>query len=132
MKSIDNSAESDTDFSRMTLDEAFLAHRRWKLRLKQAIETGDKLDINRIQRDDSCSLGAWLHAEGAARYGHLPQFAALLEKHREFHAVAADVVAAIDGKQFELGKSLQAEGSPFALASLEVSIAIQALREVVA
>lgn len=130
MKASDSTALTDTDISKMTLDEAFLAHRRWKLRLKQAIETGDKLDINRIKRDDRCALGAWLHAEGSARYGHLPQFTALLDKHRDFHTVAASVVTAINGKQFEIGKAMQAEGSPYALASLDVSIAIQELRDV--
>jgi hypothetical protein len=48
-----------------------------------------------VQRPDSCDLGKWLPAEGAAHRA-LAQHATLTEAHTAFHEVCADTVRRAD------------------------------------
>ena len=45
-------------------DQMILAHSRWKTRLKQAIESQEKIDAQVAGKDDQCEMGKWIYGEG--------------------------------------------------------------------
>lgn len=52
-------------------------------------ETGEKLVVAIICRDDCCALGEWLHGVGQTLYGTRFEFQNLLDKHKNFHFVTS-------------------------------------------
>jgi methyl-accepting chemotaxis protein len=101
-------------------DKAINAHRQWKVRLRQAIAERTRLDADSICRDDRCPLGQWLHGADSRRWASQPGFVALLEKHAEFHQVAASVARQINAGALEEAERLVGSGSRFASVSGEV------------
>lgn len=89
----------------VNLYDAVLAHKAWKKRLFELLEgrSTEKLDPAKIGVDHLCVLGKWIHAEGKADYGKLPEFVTLVEEHAIFHQRAASVV-----ETYQAGKTEQA------------------------
>lgn len=112
----------------VTLDNAFRVHNEWKHRLKAAAQAGETLDVASIKREDCCDLGQWLCTDGAQRYGHLPEFRKLVEKHRDFHLVAAIVAAMINKKAMPHAESMLQGSTQFSAASTDVLVAIMELK----
>lgn len=75
----------------VTSDKMVLAHARWKIRLKSAIEGGEQIDAASAGRDDLCDLGKWMDGEGL-RHAQLEAYKDLKAKHTKFHKCVADVV----------------------------------------
>ncbi len=120
-------AASGGDF----LDQAVAAHMQWKAKLRNAIDRGEKLDEETICRDDRCALGQWLHGEGRGRWGHVPQFSALVEKHAAFHRHLGDVARVVNaGRRDEARRMLDA-GTAYSRATQATVMAIKALQQVV-
>ncbi|WIM05454.1 MAG: EAL domain-containing protein [Candidatus Nitricoxidivorans perseverans] len=107
---------------------AELHHRRWVDQMALLVrgyplETPPPLD----HRD--CRFGGWLAREGGIRYGHLPEFRAMLPVHERVHRVAAEALA--------LSRSGQREAAEARLMELfacreELLAALYLLRTVVA
>jgi hypothetical protein len=116
----------------MDLNAAHAAHSAWKGRLRQAIENQETLDTACIGRDDCCELGKWLHGEGRGRFGHLPEFVALLERHKEFHREAGFVADMINQKQYSSAVAQIGGMTYFATTSTATGLAIRALEKVTA
>lgn len=114
-----------------TLDSAHAAHHAWKAKLEKSADEGETLDVETIKRADCCDLGQWLLGEGNDQFGGTPQFAALVEKHSEFHFVTSIVASMANAKDAGLVKHMLRNSSQFARASLEVGVAIQELRKLV-
>ena len=102
-------------------DQAIEAHRKWKVRLRQAIANHEQLDADTICRDDRCPLGQWLHGDGGKRWGTRPLFTQLLQKHAAFHQSAGSVARKINAGQYTDAGQLIGAGSEFAQVSLEVT-----------
>jgi len=49
------------------------AHRQWKVKLRDAIENREKVDMTTLSRDDCCVLGKWIYGDGQ-RLGARPFF----------------------------------------------------------
>ncbi|ACB34433.1 methyl-accepting chemotaxis sensory transducer [Leptothrix cholodnii SP-6] len=109
-------AAADFDF-----DKAIEAHRQWKVKLRQAIASHDKLDADKICRDDQCPLGQWIHGPGGTQWGTRPTFVALLQKHAEFHQTAGGLARQINAGHYAQAEQLIGAGSPFAQVSTEVA-----------
>jgi len=110
------------------LDNALVAHQKWKSKLRQAIASGDLLDVKAIERDDCCELGKWIYGNGRIVYGHFPEFERLLNSHRNFHFITSIVANIINSRNIEQSHSMIAGNSQFAHASSEVALAIFALK----
>jgi len=116
--------------ARFTLDKAHASHSGWKRRLQKAVEVSEVLDVDTIKRDDCCDLGQWIYSSGRTHYGHFPEFQALLEKHKEFHAITGIVAGIVNDKKADTAKSMLGGSSQFSYASMEVLVAINALRKI--
>lgn len=112
----------------MNFDEAIKAHADWKMKLARYIQRPDKsIDAGVVGQDNQCSLGRWLHGEGA-RFSALPEFAQLKQEHAAFHHHAADILHRADrGDKVTEDVALGAE-SPYARTSIKVTQLIMSLR----
>ena len=111
------------------LDSAIKAHAQWRTKLRDAARHQEQLDADTIGRDDCCDLGRWLHGRGQGSYGSLPAFQALVECHREFHAVAGSVAQLINRGAYSEAEQALEGNTPFSRASSEVGSAIVRLRK---
>ena len=75
----------------MDLNQAILAHSKWKTRLQNFIQGNEQLNPEMVGKDNQCDLGKWIYGEGS-KYASLSQFSDLKTKHAKFHAAAANVV----------------------------------------
>jgi methyl-accepting chemotaxis protein len=114
----------------MNLDNAILAHYEWKNKLKAAITAHAQLDSATISLDNCCEFGKWLYGDGGKQYGKKPEFIALLQKHKTFHAEAGKVASAINAKKYEEASKMIETTSPFGAASVGVGMAVNALKRV--
>ncbi|MDE2395652.1 MAG: cache domain-containing protein [Burkholderiales bacterium] len=102
-------------------DQAIEAHRQWKVKLRQAIAEHEKLDADKICRDDQCPLGRWIHGPGGAHWGGRPDFVELTARHARFHEAAGAVARRINQGAFADAERLIGSGSVFAQISTEVA-----------
>jgi len=123
---MEQNSSQQKDF--LTLDDALLAHLKWKLKLQDAERSGEVLDVETIKRDDCCVLGQWLYADGRRHYGHLPEFTTLLAEHKEFHYVTAVIAWEINAKHNDSTKPMLAQSPHFSAVSNAVGIAISRLK----
>ena len=112
----------------MDLSTAYKSHVEWRVLLKNAIRTGEKLDVANIKRDDCCDLGKWLHGEGKGLYGTKPEFVKLVEVHHVFHRETAIVATAINELDHDTANEMMDMSRAFGRASLDVGTAINALK----
>jgi methyl-accepting chemotaxis protein len=85
------------------VDAIIDGHRQWKVKLRNAIENGDKVDAVTLARDDCCALGKWIYADGQRLTGRA-SFTALVTNHARFHKVAGEV-----GQLINAGRNTEAE-----------------------
>jgi methyl-accepting chemotaxis protein len=83
----------ETAFS---FDEAVAAHTKWKARLIDYIKgsSKEKLEVDKVSRDDLCPLGNWLYGTAKA-YAKLPEYTDLLKHHAAFHKGVGDIVQCV-------------------------------------
>lgn len=112
----------------LKLDNAILAHHVWKNKLRAAIASKSQLDAATFARDDCCEIGQWLYGEGSALHGSKPQFTVLIEKHKAFHIEAGKIAVQINAANFAQASRMTESGTPFAVASLAVAQAVNALK----
>ena len=116
------------DLSGFDFADAIEAHRRWKVRLRQAIAGRERLDAADICRDDRCALGQWIHGPGGRRHGTRTLFTDLLARHAEFHRAAGEVARRINAGAYDDAQQLLDSGSEFARLSGEVSTLLATAR----
>jgi aerotaxis receptor len=115
--------EDEVDF-----DKVIAAHQQWRVTLRNAVLKNKKLDADTLRRDDCCALGKWLHGGGGRRWGHVPDFKALLQHHKAFHHEAGKVADAINQGALDKAKAMMESGTPFVQAGHHVTHTIRALR----
>jgi hypothetical protein len=77
----------------MDFNEAIQAHASWKMKLKLYLNQPDgSIDASKLEKDDACVLGCWLHGEESSKYRKEPKFNDLIREHKTFHKAAADIV----------------------------------------
>nr|WP_253695219.1 MULTISPECIES: CZB domain-containing protein [unclassified Treponema] len=112
----------------INLINAVKIHVDWKVKLRAAISTKEKLDIETISKDSECEFGKWLHGEARTKYGHLYSYKECLAKHAIFHAEAGKVAFAINNGRFNEAESMLSAESSFSTASNEIAAAVTALK----
>jgi hypothetical protein len=82
-----------------------------------------------VALDDGCALGKWLHGDGRAADGADAHLGVILQRHAQFHQVAAQVLrAAISGREGEAAQAL-AHGSSFSTLSCDLVRSLLAWRD---
>ncbi|MDD4944974.1 MAG: methyl-accepting chemotaxis protein, partial [Rhodoferax sp.] len=109
------------------VDAIIDGHRQWKVKLRDAIESGDKVDVATLSRDDCCGLGQWIYADGQRLRGRA-SFTALVAKHANFHTVAAEVGTLINTGRFEQAIDALAPNTAFTQATSEVVSVLSAAK----
>ena len=109
------------------IDAVIDGHRQWKVKLREAIEKGEKVDVESLSRDDCCSLGKWIHGDGQ-RLRERMTFSTLVEKHARFHRVAGQVGELINQGQFNQAEDALAHGTAFSSATSEVVIVLSGVK----
>jgi hypothetical protein len=86
--------EADAIRNEIDIDAAIAAHERWKARLQDLLDgnSNEQLDPAVVCLDDRCDLGKWLYGPGGQRLGKYPAFQLLIDRHKFFHAQAAEVL----------------------------------------
>lgn len=115
----------------MDLNDAVLAHTRWKIRLKSFISgKGDEvLKAEQVSRDNLCELGQWIYAEGTALADH-GEYQRLKHAHASFHQCAGKVVSlAAAGKTTDAERMLAPDGD-FTKLSMAVVNAIHECKKI--
>ena len=94
-----------------SMDKVIWAHSRWKVHLKQAIETGKSdFNVEKTSNPHACEFGQWLDSEGGKS---LPDYDTIVELHNGFHREAAAILGlALKGSVREATEKLQL-GSQF-------------------
>ena len=110
------------------LDTAIKAHADWKLKLRHAITSHETLDAATVSRDDCCMLGKWVHGPGGQRFGRLPIFVDLVDKHANFHQQAGRVAQTINQQDYQQASEMLGTNTPFTQASQVVIHAIRKLK----
>ena len=103
------------------------AHRQWKVKLRDAIENRDKVDVSTLSRDDCCALGKWIYGDGQRLAGR-ETFTELIERHKRFHQVAGGVAEKINQRQYREAEEALAPGTPFSQATSEVVLALSSAK----
>jgi hypothetical protein len=112
----------------MNVDEAILAHARWKTRLIGYLAKPDgSISVGDLEADNKCELGKWIHGE-AKSAAPAAELAALQAAHASFHRSAAIVVRKIDGGARNTDQLVGRE-SEFGAASLKVVTLLKALMQ---
>jgi methyl-accepting chemotaxis protein len=102
-------------------------HRGWKQRLMNDLnQRGEAIDPATACVDNACPLGKWIHGEGKARFGMLPELESLRGHHARFHASAGTIAQYIRN-----GRAAEAEAlltSEFVERTTETVAAIRSLK----
>jgi len=108
--------------------KAIAAHGQWKVRLRQAIDTGkSEWSIDQVKVDDQCVLGQWIYGDAVARFPGDPLVQEIRELHRQFHQEAAKVLSlALMGRKAD-AERLMEQGSAYARISGSLVRALQKL-----
>ncbi len=114
--------------TKICLENAIDAHRKWRQVLAAAVAAGDTLDSATLRRNDCCELGNWLHSHGRRLYGGKPEFVRLMARHNDFHLVASMVANSVNDGEYTDAKKMFSGNSQFAQASIDVEIAIMRLK----
>jgi methyl-accepting chemotaxis protein len=109
------------------VDSIIDGHRQWKVKLREAIESGDKVDVATLSRDDCCGLGKWIYGDGQRLRGRA-SFTALVNNHAHFHQVAGQVGQMINDGRYGQAEDALAPNTPFSIATSDVVMVLSAAK----
>lgn len=109
------------------VDAVIDGHRQWKVKLRDAIEGGDQVDVATLSRDDCCALGKWIYADGQRLRGRA-SFTALVSHHARFHQVAGQVGQLINARRYEQAVDALAPNTPFTTATGDVVMVLSSAK----
>ncbi len=109
------------------VDAIIDGHRQWKVKLRDAIDAGDKVDVATLSRDDCCGLGQWLYGDGQ-RLRERASFVTLINKHAHFHQVAGQVGQLINDGRYTQAEDALAPDTPFTAATRDVVTVLSAAK----
>ncbi len=101
------------------VDAIIDGHRQWKVKLRDAIENGDQVDVATLSCDNCCSLGKWIYADGQ-RLRERSSFTTLVNNHAHFHQVAGQVGQLINEGRYEQAEDALSPNTPFTHATSDV------------
>ena len=86
------------------------AHRAWRTRLVEAIDTGESaMSVQDAGADDRCTFGKWLHGPDMFRDREPERWQQLHDLHEQFHRNAAQILElATSGQSSQAAQRMQA------------------------
>lgn len=115
----------------MDLESAISKHAEWKVKFRAAIGKKSQMDIAQVSNIHQCEIGCWLDHEGKQQNGHLPEFAHLIDAHKQFHVAAAKVASLINIGQYIAAESML-NGPVYTGVSRQIATGIMKLKKSVA
>ena len=115
------SMESDQLDAKLALTQ----HMAWKTKLRSAALKHERLDSEKISRDDCCDVGRWLHGPGKGRWSGNAAFEHLVDRHRQFHRCAGAVAQVSNTGDTNGALNMLGANTDFAAAAREVAMAIK-------
>jgi uncharacterized protein YqfB (UPF0267 family) len=99
------------------IDKALLAHKEWKKRLEDAINSGHSdFKPKIVMSDNSCEFGKWLYSLSVVEKSSI-DYDKVKKLHAEFHKIAGDILQnAITGNKDE-AKTKFSFGGTYGIAS---------------
>lgn len=103
------------------LDRAISKHAQWKMRLRNAIDTGtSEWSPETVASDKNCDFGKWLHSLSEEEK-QSKIWANIQKLHADFHVIAAGILRlALEGKHEEAMVALTSRGGAFSEASVKL------------
>lgn len=94
------------------IDKALLAHKEWKKRLEDAINTGtSNFHPVIVSSDNSCEFGKWLYSLSVDKK-HIEYYNKVKKLHADFHKVAGDILQeALSGNKDDAMKKISFGGT---------------------
>jgi hypothetical protein len=114
----------------LTAKDAISRHVRWKITLMLAIRMREPLAPNvlrAIQYPDECSIGRWLLSHHTLTIRGTPEYVALLDRHRLFHAEMLRVALLINSENFATAEYALNQEGRFRDAAQAIANAISAV-----
>jgi len=104
------------------ISKAISAHGQWKVKLRNAIDTGEcESTPDKVKMDNNCSFGKWLHYRLEDQHKNTPIFKEIVDLHADFHKEAGSILdLALKGNKDEANKMLGL-GSKFASYSSQLT-----------
>ncbi len=111
--------------STQVIDDALLAHAKWKKRLQDAVTSASsEFEVGTVRRDDACPFGQWLHAVPAPERS--ADYQNILKLHAEFHRVAGEILALAVGGQRPKAEAMLGPGGEYSRTSGNLVLALGA------
>ena len=111
----------------INVDSIIDAHRQWKVKLRDAIESRQSVDTSTLSRDDCCALGKWIYGDGQRLAGR-QTFTDLIGRHKHFHTVAGQVGELINRRSYREAEDALAPGTRFSTATSEVVMVLSSAK----
>ena len=94
------------------IKKAIGAHGMWKVRMKNAINTGkSEFTIEQVSVDNQCEFGRWLYGSTISAAEKTADYETCRKLHAEFHKVTAGVLRqALAGDKDAAAKALAPDG----------------------
>ncbi len=112
----------------MDLESAIGKHAEWKVKFRAAIGKKSQMDIAQVSNIHQCEIGCWLDHKGKQQNGHLPEFAHLIDVHKQFHVAAAQVASLINAGNYAQAESML-NGPAYAGVSRQIASSIMKLKK---
>ncbi len=105
------------------IGNAITAHGQWKVRLRNAIDTGQcDSTPDKVKMDNNCSFGKWLHDRIDSAYKTTPMYREIMALHADFHKEAGNILElALNGRKDEAHNLLKV-GSNFSSISAKLTM----------
>ncbi len=112
------------------ISKAISAHGSWKMKLRNAIDTGESESTpERVKRDCNCAFGKWLYERIDPEAKSSPYYEQVRQLHAEFHQEAGSILElALKGQKEEATARIQLT-SQFAKCSGQLTRTMQAWQQ---
>lgn len=105
----------------MNFKDAIAAHGKWKVTLKNYLESPDgSLKPDDICKDNKCALGLWIYGESKTLCADNPDHELLRLAHARFHRATADVVRAVNQGSAKSAEQMISPESEFGRSTSDV------------
>ena len=105
------------------INQAIAAHREWKFKLKNAINTGEcESTPDKVKMDNNCAFGKWLHERIEPSVRMTADYSEVVDLHAQFHQEAGSILElALNGNP-AAATDLMQPGSKFVSLSSKLTL----------
>lgn len=112
----------------MDLESSIGKHAEWKVKFRAAIGKKSHMDIALVSNIHQCEIRCWMDHEGKKQNGHLPEFAQLVDVHKQFHVAATKIANLLNTGNYAEAENLL-NGPKYTGVSKQIASAIMKLKK---